>query len=233
MRTQLLAATALTSSIGFLVPGAAVAQTPYNWTGFYAGISGGVVNSQATIDFSYSGSAISLPSSVKIPAIGEIGTVTIGHDWQNGQFVYGLAGDMSVLKLNGSATDTSTYSVTDSLNTLLSLRARFGVAFDRMMLFATAGVAGGNASFNSDVGKGSSGHYQAASASGPVTGTIVGVGAEYAVNDHVSITAGAKYYNLSPLSGVGDTGKGLGADPYSATYKPAGTIFEAGLNVRF
>ena len=232
MRTHLLAATALTSTIGFLIPATAFAQGTYDWTGFYAGLSGGVVNSQSSIDFSYAGTSISLPATVKIPSIGEIGSLTIGHDWQNGQFVYGLAGDLSVLKLNGSASNLPTYSITDSLNTLLSLRARFGVAFDRMMLFATAGVASGNASFNSEVGKGTSGTYQPASASGAVVGTIVGLGAEYAINDHVSITAGAKYYNLSSLTAGGDTGKGS-PDPYTATYKPAGMIFETGLNVRF
>jgi len=233
MRTQLLAATALTTTVGFLVPGVALAQPAFDWAGFYAGLSGGVINSQDTIDFSYSGSAVTLPSSVKIPAIGELGSVTMGYDWQNGQFVYGLAGDMSLLKLSASASGTD-YDATASLSTLLSLRARFGVAFDRMMIFATAGVTGGHAEFNTDVGKGSSGYFQDAHGSGTVLGAVVGLGAEYAINDHVSLTAGAKYYNLGSLSAPGDTGKGSGvADPYTASYHPSGMIFETGLNVRF
>ena len=44
MRSYLLAATALTSSISFLVPGAAFAQTPYDWSGFYVGLGAGVVD---------------------------------------------------------------------------------------------------------------------------------------------------------------------------------------------
>jgi outer membrane immunogenic protein len=224
MRTQLLAATALTTTAGFLVPGFALAQSTFDWSGFYAGLSGGVVNSQSVVDFDYGGT-LSLPASVKVPGVGELGSATLGFDVQSGQFVYGLAGDLTLVNLHGHATG-SVYSIDDSLNTLLSLRARFGVAFDRMLVFATAGVAAGNADFNADVGKGS------ASASGPGRGTIVGVGTEYAVNDNVAITAAAKYYNLSTLSASGDAGKGT-PDPYTATYKPAGLIFEAGLNVRF
>jgi outer membrane immunogenic protein len=224
MRTQLLAATALTTTVGFLVPGFALAQSTFDWSGFYVGLSGGVINNQSLVNFDYGGT-LSLPASVKVPGIGELGSTTVGYDWQNGQFVYGLAGDMGVVKLHGHTTGP-VYTIDDSLNTLLSLRARFGVAFDRMLIFATAGVAGGNADFNADVGKGS------ASGKGFVTGTIVGVGTEYAVNDNVAITAAAKYYNLSTLTGTGDAGKGV-ADPYTATYKPAGLIFETGLNVRF
>ena len=224
MRTQLLAATALTTTVSFLVPGLALAQSTFDWSGFYAGLSGGVVNDQSVVDFDYSGT-LTLPASVKVPGIGELGSTTVGFDWQNGQFVYGLAGDMALVKLQGHATGTN-YTIDDKLNTLLSLRARFGVAFDRMLVYATAGVAGGTTSFNADVGKGS------ASGSGFATGTIVGVGTEYAVNDNVAITAAAKYYNLSPLTGTGDAGKGT-PDPYTATYKPAGLIFETGLNVHF
>jgi outer membrane immunogenic protein len=223
MRPQLLAATALTSTIGFLVFPAQA--DPFNWSGFYLGLAAGAVSSQDTVTFDdQSGGILSLPSSVKVPAVGELANFTAGYDWQNGQFVYGLAADAALVKLNGSASDG--YSVSTSLNTLLSLRARFGFAFDRMMLFATAGVAGGDASFNADVGKGS------ASGSGRVVGGIVGVGGQYAVNDNVAITGTLKYYSLSTLSGSGDAGKGT-PEPYGATYKPAGIIFETGLNVRF
>jgi opacity protein-like surface antigen len=100
------------------------------------------------------------------------------------------------------------------------------------MLYATAGVAAGNSSFNVDAGKGAS----AATASGFVAGGVVGIGAEYAVNDNISIRAEGKYYHLQSQSAVGDAGKGFpipDPDPYTATYHPRGVVFETGINVHF
>jgi outer membrane immunogenic protein len=239
MRTQLLAATALTSTIAFLVPGAAFAAGPLDWSGFYAGLSAGVVTSQASVDFTGLGST-TIPSHVNLPELGKDGSVKLGYNWQNGQFVYGLEQDLSVLSLSGthshqdSADIPDSYSVDDSLSTLLSLRARFGVTFDRMMIFATAGVAGGESSFNTDVGK----NQMPASASGLVTGGVIGGGLEYAVNDNVRLTATGTYYGLSSLHAVGDAGKSAPPPdgtsiPYGATYSPHGAVFEAGVNVHF
>jgi outer membrane immunogenic protein len=228
MRNQFLAATALTTTIAFLVPGIALAAPSYDWSGFYVGLGVGAVSSQSSLDLS-GVSAVSVPSTISIPALGADGTVKLGYNWQSGQFVYGLENDLSIVSLHGSASGTD-YTVTDSLNTLLSLRARFGVAFDRMMLFTTAGLAAGNSSFNADVGKGSP-----ASANGTVVGGVVGAGIEYAVNDNVSLTATGTYYSLSSLHAVGDAGKGVPpfTNPYDATYTPRGMVFEAGINVHF
>ena len=85
----------------------------------------------------------------------------------------------------------------------------------------------GNSSFNVDAGKGSAD----ATASGVVAGGVVGLGAEYAVNDNISLRAEGKYYHLQSQSAVGDSGKGT--DPYTATYTPRGVVFETGINVHF
>lgn len=230
MRTGLLAATALTTTAGFLVPAAALAQSavPFDWSGFYAGLAAGAVSSNASIAFSGI-SVLSIPANLQLPALGADGTVRLGYNWQSGQFVYGLESDLGIVALHGTHTGTD-YTVTDQLGTLLSLRARFGAAFDRLMLFTTAGVATGNAGFESDIGKGTP-----ASASGTVFGAVIGGGAEFAVNDNVSLTATGTYYLLSPLHGEGDAGDSstLPSDPYSATYSPHGMVFEAGVNVHF
>ena len=52
IRSQLLAATALTSTVGFLVPGVALAAQVQDWSGFYAGVGLGVAASNSQIDFS-------------------------------------------------------------------------------------------------------------------------------------------------------------------------------------
>ena len=235
MRTQLLAATALGTTIGFLVPGLALAQgpAPFDWSGFYTGISAGVVTSQSTIDFDgFDGS--DYPKHLDLPALGQDGTVRFGYNWQTGQFVYGLEQDLSIVSLSGTHSGGtypgSNYSVQDSLNSLLSMRARFGVAFDRLMVFATAGVAAGHASFVSDIG-----YSSPAAADGTVLGGVFGAGMEYAVTDNLSLTATAFYYDLASLHGVGDAGyDAVGFHvPYTATYSPHGAVFEAGLNLHF
>ena len=223
MRTQLLAATALTTTVGFLIPGIAAAA-PYNWSGFYVGGGLGVVSSDAHLDFDYSGTDPTFPGPMDLPSLGADGTVHLGYNWQTGNFVYSLEEGITLTKLSSTHV-TSTQTVTDSLSTLLSLRARLGTTFDRMMIFGTFGIDAGHASFHTDQG------YSGAGASGTVVGPEVGVGMEYALTDKVSLTAEGRFYQLSSLSAVGDNG--YGTDPYTATYTPRGAIFETGINIHF
>jgi outer membrane immunogenic protein len=224
MRTQLLAATALSTTVTFLVPGVAVAQQ-YDWSGFYTGMTLGAAKSLGLLELDELGGGEPLPDSVIIPALGPTGGLHAGFNLQSGNFIYGLEGQASWVSLEGIYNDDG-IDAEASLTALLSLRARLGVAFDRMMIYSTAGIAAGNSSFNVDAGKGSP-----ASASGTVAGGIVGIGAEYAVNDNISLRAEGKYYHLQSQSAVGDSGKGT--DPFAATYTPRGLVFETGVNVHF
>jgi outer membrane immunogenic protein len=234
MKRSLLAATALSTSVMFLVPGAGLAQSTFDWTGFYAGVGIGGATSKSTLLYDYSG-PLSLPTD-PIAFIGGGSTVSanFGHNWQAGTIVYGLEADGNLLAFRGSlrGADYGTgsgadYSADERITALLSLRGRLGYAADRFLVFGTAGIGAGQASFNTDVGKGTAG------AHGIVMGPVVGAGVEYALNDNLTIKAQGKLYNLSPLTAVGDTGKGEGPDPYTATYTPRPVVFEAGINVHF
>jgi outer membrane immunogenic protein len=225
MRAKLLAATALSSSVAFLVPGVAFAQQ-YDWSGVYTGMTLGAARSLGVLELDDLGGGVALPDSVEIPALGPTGGLHAGFNLQSGNFIYGLEGQASWTHLDGTVEGTN-FDAEASLTALLSLRARLGVAFDRMMIYSTAGIAAGNSSFNVDAGKGSAD----ATASGVVAGGVVGLGAEYAVNDNISLRAEGKYYHLQSQSAVGDSGKGT--DPYTATYTPRGVVFETGINVHF
>ena len=232
-RTQLLAATALGSSIGFLVPGAARALEPaYDWSGFYAGIGIGWAQSGADVQFSRISGTADIPASVQVPALGFDGSVKLGRNWQSGQFVYGIEADGSLLSLNGYASG-STYTVRDSLNALLSLRARFGVTFDQVLIYGDAGVAAGRSSFRADVSDTSDG--SPATASGTVVGTVVGVGVEFGLTEKLSLSLGVDRYALASLHGQGVTDSGylISQTTYDAAYTPRGLIFQTGLNARF
>jgi len=232
IRPQLLAATALSSTIGFLVPGPVVAApATVDWSGFYAGMGLGLSESNSEVDFSniQFPNLFTAPDSVRLPSLGTNGEVRVGYNWQAGQFVYGVEADGNVLALNARATGTS-YTITNSLTALLSLRARFGVAFDRLLMFGSAGIAGGASSFQSDVGNGM--FRTPATGHGVVTGYVVGIGGEYMLSDRVSLIASANYYALSSLHGTGVSDNGY-STPYSAEAKPRGAIFETGVNVHF
>jgi outer membrane immunogenic protein len=225
MRAKLLAATALSTSVGFLVPGVAFGQQ-YDWSGVYLGMNLGGGASFGLLSLADDDNE--LPDSVEIPALGPTGGLQGGFNLQSGNFVYGLEGQANWTALGGEVDLGNGDFAEAQLTALLSLRARLGVAFDRMMVYTTAGIAAGNSSFNVDAGKGPN-----AQASGIVAGAVVGIGGEYAVNDNISIRAEGKYYQLQSQSGVGDAGKALDSNPYTATYLPRGVVFETGINVHF
>jgi outer membrane immunogenic protein len=112
---------------------------PYNWTGFYVGINGGggwgrsewTNASGSTGGFDVSG--------------GLVGG-TIGYNWQLGQWVYGLEGDIDWSNIRGSTSSgicagTSCETKNDWLGTA---RMRIGYAFDRFLPYITGGLAVGD-----------------------------------------------------------------------------------------
>jgi outer membrane immunogenic protein len=269
IRSPLLAATALTSSLAGLVP-AAQAQDVFDWTGFYVGGTAGIVvtSSAATItypdtvpalgtgfaffgnDLYFEGDLVDpgLPTAFALDGAGAGIGLTAGYNLQSGQFVYGLEGDVSVLHgAGGTTAQTSTngdttVTVTSSLDNLVTLRARAGVTVDRLLLFATAGVAGGQSTLSTsfdygDSGKGAQG---SGSSSGFAGGLIGGAGVEYAANDNVTIKFDALYYSLQGQSatatGDGQSNGGLDPatlSPYTVSSKPAGIVVRGGVNFRF
>jgi outer membrane immunogenic protein len=235
MRKYLLAATALTTTILFMVPGAATAQsTSYDWSGAYVGGSIGVLNAVpgSGVDFTYSG-ATTLPSHIDLSRLRFSGTIGTGINFQSGSIVYGVEGDITGISDNETGSvDTLVDGYargTARLDTLLTARARVGVAVDKLLLYGTAGVAAGHASLNTDFGKGSSD-----TAEGTLLGFTGGLGIEYAATDNVSLKLEGLYYHLGSLTTNG-TAK-IFATPaitYAGTYNPSGAIIRAGLNLHF
>src|SRR5207249_5357208 len=74
---------------------------------------------------------------------GFIGGGQIGYNWQHGNFVFGLEGDISGLggKNTGERQDATGYQYSSRISWLSTVRARFGLAVGDTMAYATAGVA--------------------------------------------------------------------------------------------
>jgi outer membrane immunogenic protein len=176
----------------------------YNWTGVYAGINGG---------YGWGTSNFSAPLSTGDfnTKGGQIGG-TLGYNYQAGQVVFGLEGDLDWSDVKGSAACGALNCETK--NTWLgTARGRIGYAFDRFMPYVTGGLAVGGVK-NSATGLGSSTTTKA--------GYALGGGLEAALTG--PWTAKVEYL----YADLGDSSAPSGAD---ASFK-SNTV-RAGLNYRF
>lgn len=230
MRRTLLSATSLATTLLFLVPGIALAQSaPHDWTGPYLGVGVGGLLGSGEIDFDYSDSTDS-PSRVTVPMLGPSGSVVSGYNFQRDNFVYGIEANGSLLYATGHATGAN-YSADERLYGLLSLRGRLGLATGPLLLYATGGVAGGYANFDANVSDGDVHNSTQARArgAGVVFGPTAGIGAEYALNDNISLTTEGTVTQLGTLTATGDNGKGS----YTATSRTTSVGIRGGVNFHF
>jgi outer membrane immunogenic protein len=107
-------------------------EAPYNWTGFYVGINGG---------YGWGTSDVAAPGSFDTTG-GLIGG-TLGYNWQMGQAVFGLEGDIDWTDLRGSGVCGVTTCETRN-DWLSTVRGRLGFAVNRFLPFVTGGAAFGN-----------------------------------------------------------------------------------------
>lgn len=235
-RAQLLMATALTPIALMSFSGTATAQTAYDWSGFYVGLVGGGHYNEADIEDDFVppedddiilrlAPGILLPGIVDAQTSGFVGFGG-GFNYQSGQFVLGVEGDVNFTGINGTV-EGDTGVVTDyTIDALLTLRGRAGFAMDRTLFFATAGLAAAkttlSTSFN-DGGKGAQG-----TASPYMFGLIGGLGVEHAVTDNMSVKFEGLVYNLGSASvdATGDDGY-----DYTATVRHAGFLARIGINI--
>jgi outer membrane immunogenic protein len=108
----------------------------YNWTGLYAGINGGYGWGSSTWNV--------FPSS--FDTNGGLFGGQLGYNWQSGQFVTGLEGDIDWSGIRGNAGLLGCgVAPCQTKNDFLStVRGRVGYAADRWMPYVTGGLAIGN-----------------------------------------------------------------------------------------
>jgi len=134
-----------------------VGPPTYNWGGLYVGINGGYGfgQSQWSDPLNPSGSTSSGDFNVNGGLVG----LTIGGNLQTDAFVFGIEGDFDWQGLSGSSSGNFCTSLITSPNIgataaglscktesnwLGTIRGRAGYAWDRVLVYATAGGAGGN-----------------------------------------------------------------------------------------
>ncbi|HEY4142581.1 MAG TPA: outer membrane beta-barrel protein, partial [Pseudolabrys sp.] len=159
---------ACTSTASLAAPKTArpATEAAYNWTGFYAGISGGYgwnkgSNSLSGIDpsgaYAFFATLGQLPGSLDSGSKGVLGGISAGYNYQIGQSLIGIEADFSKANIQGSnsfvspdfgpVTPIVTTQQDKKLEWLSTLRGRVGyLPTPGFLVFATGGLALGKGS---------------------------------------------------------------------------------------
>ncbi|HXY89608.1 MAG TPA: outer membrane protein [Xanthobacteraceae bacterium] len=178
----------------------------FDWTGFYAGINAGYGWGRSRYDFG-------LPGANALDVNGGLVGGTVGYNYQIGQTVLGIEGDVDWQNVKGSTACVAGVCQTKS-DWLSTVRGRLGYAVDRFMPYVTGGAAFGDVKATTP-GLGSQ--------SDTRTGWTVGGGTEYAFAPNWTVKAEYLYVDLGKFN-CGVCG---------ANVKFNENIVRAGLNYKF
>ncbi len=213
-----LAATGCASSADLSpAPVPAVAPAAYNWNGLYLGLNAGY--GFGTDTTTASGGGVSASANTNVP--GFVGGAQIGVNYQTGAVVWGFEADFDASTQNQSLA-AGVLSGTSQMPWFGTLRGRLGLAFDRLLVYATAGGAGGELRSSFAIPTGST--------STTVTyGTwTAGGGLEYGITDNLSARIEYLYFDSGNV-GTGSIGPPTTA--ISSRFKD--NLMRVGLNYRF
>ncbi len=195
-----------------------VAPPPlFTWTGFYAGINAGGVWSSHNIssdwyDRSGFNDAATLASWINPPygnaRSGFIGGIQLGYNYQVNQFVLGAEADFMGSSLSGTSESPVLviYNTIDNVSRtkvqqdwLGTVRLRAGYSVDKLLIYATGGLAYGQVKVSTTstdtVVGGSIDVWQGAKQTTKF-GFAAGAGLEYALTNNWLIRAEYLYFNL-------------------------------------
>ena len=187
---------------------APVAIPVYNWTGFYIGINGGGGFGRSQWD-----------STGSFDISGGLVGGTVGYNYQFGQGVVGIEGDIDWADINGTTNTFCAFGCKTSDHWLSTVRGRLGYAADRFMPFVTGGAAFG------DIRASTPGF---AGANNTNAGWTVGAGLEFAIAGNWTAKAEYLYVDLGKFN-CGISCGALVTDNVSFTTN----IVRAGVNYRF
>jgi outer membrane immunogenic protein len=192
----------------------------FTWTGFYAG---------ANIGYGWStGTSRHYDPAFGVTGGGRkggfIGGVQGGYNYQFGMFVLGAETDIQYAAVgNKGSSYGNTYFPGDDNGYFGTIRARAGVAFDRALVFGTAGFAygdiGGNKALDTELGA----HRENSNN----WGWTVGAGVEYAITNQFTAKVEGLYVNLDTKDNYAL------ADRINIRRDTEFGVFRAGVNYKF
>ena len=155
----------------------------YSWAGAYFG--GHIGHTRTSV---WDDSQLGGPSSVD--NVFSHAGVQLGYNWQSGRVVYGIEGDVSFGKSRNHFSDQFV-----DVNTTASIRARLGIAFDRILVYGTGGA--GYVQF-----RGCSSDTSTACIKARQWRPVAGVGIEYGLDRNWTVGAEyLRYFGTKDISG--------------------------------
>jgi outer membrane immunogenic protein len=264
MRKLLLAGVALGAlsvpAMAADVPAPAYIKAPsapeFNWTGLYLGGNAGwgsIVDRGVPFCLTpageWQGRGCDVVPGGLVKGNGFLGGGQLGYNWQAARMVLGLETDFQGSTLKGSTNVAGPFTIIgvgssgpgasftadEKISWIGTFRARFGVAFDRALIYATGGFAYGSVGI--DQSHSFPGVRYSSSSSGTLNGWTFGGGVEWAFAGNWSTKIEGLYYDLGTISTVA----GAAPPPSSPIYNfvagknfdAQGVIIRAGLNWRF
>jgi outer membrane immunogenic protein len=171
---------------------------PLSWTGAYFGIHGGYNwgDTEATDRLASNGAPWNaLGDQFSADVDGVVVGGQLGYNWQSGNLVFGLEGDVGYLGASGTGTSSlsSDTHVTSDGGLYVTARGRLGLAYETSLIYITGGYFG--ADLNSHVYD-NVGTTLNTSDAGFQSGWTIGGGLEFAMRDGWSLKAEYLYYDL-------------------------------------
>jgi len=189
-----LATPALAADLPAKAPAAALV---YDWTGVYIGGFGGYGFGNQNLN-NATGPAFGFANyTANWETHGAFGGGEIGYNWQSGNLVFGVEADGAGSNIQGqdnfALTDVNGLPMNDfnKLKWVASLRARGGIAVDRLLVFFDGGWATGDITHTNTVAGGAVDTF-----TNHRSGLAAGGGIAYAVTDNLIGKIEYRYYDL-------------------------------------
>lgn len=219
MKNMLLASAAIVAMVGQ----AEAQEAGYTWSGFYVGAQAG-----------YGWSTAEFSGTSAVPKgdhhdDGFVGGVYVGHDWQQGRWVFGALADLDYIDADqlelAGAFDGKDENYTYDMDWMATARVRAGyLPTERLLVYGTGGLAvthveasGLKERFLSPP--------DTFDNSGVKVGGVIGVGAEFALTRNWSVKTEYLHYDFNTL--VVDPGEG------SPSFDPSLDTVKVGISFRF
>ncbi len=206
------------------LPAPAPLATPiYDWTGCYMGVQ--------------AGAGINYDTWTTEHGIGALAGGQLGCDYQTGMLVLGIQGEgfwsgMQSTYSDNDPSDSNYFETAPAKNTWdADIAARFGLGFDRALLYGKVGAVVGH--FNFSVQQGSNFGTDTGTASSTLPGLLLGLGLEYALTTNWAVLFEYDYLGFpAKVLYVNNISSGV-SEPYSASYGANENLFKLGVDYRF
>jgi outer membrane immunogenic protein len=233
-----------------------VAVPMFTWSGFYAGLHGGYIDHGSRATFvgvtgpgGFGGGGFTggggPGSRFNLDSDGFMFGGQVGGNMQFGLFVAGIEADISYTDISdrftttpfltgGGALRSATYRT--DMDFFGTVRGRLGVAFDRVMIYATGGLAYAGLDNRVNVTQNVGATAFAGRSDDEVElGYTIGGGIEYAITNNLTIKGEYLYYDFDErtVQVRGTAGGATAADVATVRFRDDGHIGRVGVNFKF